>query len=628
MRRLTASLTLAAIPVLCLAQPAMAQTPPTETEAADAASAEATEATETETEEAVAPKGSAPVVDLDAAIKTEVERRLAEALASEREDMRAEMRAALAASIASQEWQPETWESEEEKLELFELDGYFRVRGDVFNNFDLNAGLDADGRPLFPRPGYRPDESDTLGGANQRLRLDPTINVSEDVKVRATIDVLDNLVWGSTPDAYPLNLGTQSSPMIAFTGTLVEPIAGQNSIRNSISVKRVWAEVMTPVGQLRFGRMGSQWGLGLLANSGNELDQDAGDNVDRLMFVTKIADHYIIPAIDMPSSGRIFQPEDTYQGQAFDLEQRDDVQQYIIAVARRDSAEDAEKLLQDGRWVLNYGMYNVLRVQNIDAAVIGNHANIGGELSPSSFITRGAKAYIPDIWVRFQVGKLRIELEAVALLGKIDNGNLLSEPDPAAFTDGHLDIRQWGAVLQSDYKFLRDKLKVGFDVGLASGDSMPGMGIVATPGGNIADLPSPGAKDGKQFNIDDPNYDADQVIGNFKFDRDYHVDLILWREIMGQITDALYFRPSLSYEITQSLGFDIAAIYSRTIYAASAPGGVNDLGVELDGTVRYMASDGFGAQLQYGILIPMNGLSAENSPEIAQTVQGAFFVQF
>ena len=33
-----------------------------------------------------------------------------------------------------------------------------------------------------------------------RLRLEPTLNVSEEVAIKMQIDVLDNLVFGSTPE--------------------------------------------------------------------------------------------------------------------------------------------------------------------------------------------------------------------------------------------------------------------------------------------------------------------------------------------------------------------------------------------------------------------------------------------
>ena len=42
---------------------------------------------------------------------------------------------------------------------------------------------------------------------------------------------------------------------------------------------------MTPLGQLRFGRMPSHWGLGMLVNAGDGIDCDYQTNADRIMFV-------------------------------------------------------------------------------------------------------------------------------------------------------------------------------------------------------------------------------------------------------------------------------------------------------------------------------------------------------
>ena len=53
--------------------------------------------------------------------------------------------------------------------------------------------------------------------------------------------------------------------LTAFSQGQIPPSDGFNALKDSILVKRVWGEVMTPLGLLRFGRMGSQWGLGLLA---------------------------------------------------------------------------------------------------------------------------------------------------------------------------------------------------------------------------------------------------------------------------------------------------------------------------------------------------------------------------
>jgi hypothetical protein len=40
---------------------------------------------------------------------------------------------------------------------------------------------------------------------------------------------------------------------------------------------------------------------------------------------------------------------------------------------------------------------------------------------------------------------------------------------------------------------------------------------------------------GKQF-------ESDHKITNFRFDPDYRVDMLLFREIIGTVTDALYFK--------------------------------------------------------------------------------------
>jgi uncharacterized protein (TIGR04551 family) len=92
--------------------------------------------------------------------------------------------------------------------------------------------------------------------------------------------------------------------------------------------------------------------------------------------------------------------------------------------------------------------------------------------------------------------------------------------------------------------------------------------------------------------------------------------MILYREILGSVTDSIYLKPRAKYRITQ--GFDVFAslIWSRAIFPQSAPGGAiaNDanLGIEINGGARYETEDGFFAQLQYGILFPLGGFAQKN----------------
>ena len=125
-------------------------------------------------------------------------RRDLDAARREVKEMHEEMRAQLATQSVSQGWQ-EDWVDEKRKLELVTFDGYLRVRPELFYHFDLGRPPDPAGYTLWPSSSTSAAEK-TNAGVNMRFRFEPTINISEEVRIRAQIDALDNLVWGSTPD--------------------------------------------------------------------------------------------------------------------------------------------------------------------------------------------------------------------------------------------------------------------------------------------------------------------------------------------------------------------------------------------------------------------------------------------
>jgi uncharacterized protein (TIGR04551 family) len=497
-------------------------------------------------------------------------------------------------------------------LNVLDLHGYLRLRGDLMNG--LHLGLSArEFYPQFPKSATRKEE--TLAGANMRFRLEPTINISEDVRIMAQVDMLDNLILGSTPDGYPKNA---YYPLVAFSQGQIPPSDGFNALKDSIQVKRVWGEVMTPVGLLRFGRMGSHWGLGILANDGGPahfdrgplvtqpdpfgatgqcFDCDYGSTADRIMFITKIFGHYVVPMIDFTSEGPYSNRPNEVMGQPYDLDQLDDVNSWIIAVARRDKPEDIKRALENDEWVLNYGLYFVFRNQAYDAIKFQIQDPSQGPLqSIEDYAIREAEAYIPDVWVRFMWQKLRVELELVMIAGKIgydaldhnldEDGNLV-----ASLAGEQVDIFQLGGVLQADYSMLNDSLILGLELGFASGDNSPYFGV-------------------RPF--DEKQYDhsrGDHDVENFRFNLDYHVDLILWRQIIGTVTDAMYVKPTLQYNIAEGLGTKVSAIYSSAVYKNSTRGKAHPLGLEFDIDFFYFSSDKFHAGLSYGILIPFSGMT-------------------
>jgi uncharacterized protein (TIGR04551 family) len=328
------------------------------------------------------------------------------------------------------------------------------------------------------------------------------------------------------------------------------------------------------------------------------------------MFITKIFGHYVVPMIDFTAEGPYLTRLYETTGQPVDLDQLDDVNSWIIAVAKRDKPEDIKRALEQDEWVLNYGLYFVFRNQAYDAIdyhTHGNPADLGYKDGIDDFAIREAEAYIPDIWVRFMWKKLRIELEATMIIGKIgydaighnlmDDGSLIYLAD-GSLPGNEIDIFQFGGVLQADYSMLNDQLILGMEVGFASGDKSPYFGV-------------------RPFNEDQRANDNE--VSNFRFNMDYHVDLILWRQIIGTVTDAFYVKPTLQYNIAEGLGTKVSAIYSSAIYAESndpsdpplgnTRGKATPLGLEFDIDFFYFSDDKFHAGLSYGILIPFSGMT-------------------
>jgi uncharacterized protein (TIGR04551 family) len=616
---------------------------------------------------ALAKTGSSTATE---ALKDELREQIKEELRQELvEEIKAEVKTELAAEgtvgAAAQEdtWAEEEWKWEEPvkpELNFFELDGYFRFRYDLFKNLALDlyhpetgTGPFSGGAPPVPIcttdvPGAGEGREtacassrgpgNTLAGANMRLRLEPILNVSEDIKLKMQIDLLDNVILGSTPDGFPKSDGV---PLVAFSQTQLPPSDETNAVLDSIRVKRVWAEIMTPLGQLRVGRMGSHFGLGVLANEGQGLDSDYGDSNDRILFATKLAGHYIVPAFDWAVSGPTSAFHGQPQGQPFDREQRDDVDQYILAIVKRDKEQEIKEKLENDEMVLNYGTYLVHRVQVLDAATFYSDGDPNDGAETSELVVRDAKAYIGSLWFKFLYRKLLIELEAVGIVGSVQNSVVSGT---FGERDDKFDIESYGGAIKAEYKLLHDALTIHFLMAFASGDPQPGWGVKPLPNPD----PKPGDWDGAQ--------QGDGKIQNFRFDPDFHVDLIFWRQLVGMVTDAWVIRPGVQYNLTEGFGGRLDFVYSRALWAGSTPSGSfsygasdddpltnqkfepnPNLGLEADLKLFYASEDGFHAWLEYGLFFPFAGLdrrvqtaqpAVNLSSGIAQTIQVLFGVTF
>jgi uncharacterized protein (TIGR04551 family) len=139
------------------------------------------------------------------------------------------------------------------------------------------------------------------------------------------------------------------------------------------------------------------------------------------------------------------------------------------------------------------------------------------------------------------------------------------------------------------------------EVGLASGDEAPGFG--ARPPLDRA-VSRRGDLDGPQFALP-----GDTEVNNFRFHSDYFVDLILWRRIVGTVTDAVYLRPWVRWESDFGLRLEGVAISSFALNEQTPPGQKSPLGVEVDVLAAYRYDEAFELRLAFGTLFPLAGLS-------------------
>lgn len=579
------------------------------------------------------------------------------------------------------------------RIMLFDLHGYMRMRGDYFHRLNLGlASRDGEGQPLQGKYFEPPVETNELTddgtlvandancvnrlsdrgvsgqriasrcrrrngfpSANLRLRMEPTLHITDTVKVHSQVDLLDNVVLGSTPDTY--GYGNPNTPIDLFTRSQVPPSAGANGFDDSILVKRAWGHVRFGFGlDLQFGRMPWTWGMGLVANHGNgyargeqadiirHVDRDYGDSVDSVRLAFDLGKdrrktHTLALSWDWAASGRttdqVLGP--TYAsgrgvGQAFSTEKFDNVYQWSLSVERRDDPDMLRRKLALGSAVFNYGVMTWLRYQDVDQA-LGAPSDytlldsVVDDQFYASFVARRAIVASPDVWMRVNWRTLRIELEAAGNFGTFrvrDVDGAIEDPDTFYDTLTSADlvrktIANFGYAFEFKYGFFKDRFHIGFDQGFASGDN-------GSP---------PFAPDVQsQLQVQDDN----NVVSNFRFNPAYNIDMLLFREQLGTVSNAAYFKPWAAFYFFNHFSARADVGYALAAARASTLGNRYSYGIELGGALRYHdAREPLFFQIQYGVLFPLGAFNRIN-PEstglgtddarASQTVQGQVGIRF
>jgi uncharacterized protein (TIGR04551 family) len=475
---------------------------------------------------------------------------------------------ALGAELA-----PRHYAAPRERTEVV-IHGMLRVRESGLYNLDLDRGLDASGQPIFPVP---LDNGQMVEVGDIRARTDLAVYARGiGVAVKARIDWLDNVAIGGSPD---LRGGS--------------PATSGGQLPSYVVVKRAWGEALTPVGTVAIGRMGAHFGLGIAANGGDCEDCDHGDAADRLAFVSPLFDHFVAFAYDIASRGP-FTP--TKEGaRDIVLAPSAAVSGPTVALLKSHSPATLARRADAGYTTLEYAAYLTRRTQDND--VPGTYLATAAPVdtfSSNDLVARGFSATGTGGWLRLSGARFRLEAELAYLKARVDQPSLI----PGTAITVPVTSSQLGMAFQSHV--VAGPTQLGIDGGYASGDDAPGFGAYPTAG-QLA--PVPGQFEGAQANPP-----RDRTVDNFRFHPDYRIDQILFREIIGTITDAVYVRPHVRATLltvgSGRIDLLAALIASWAVEPSSTLSGDRALGIELDPELRYANSDGFVANLAYGLFVP------------------------
>lgn len=559
------------------------------------------------------------------------------------------------------------------RAQLFELNGYFRLRTDYMHQLSLNQGYSNKvpldpltsrayttsssanlGLPPFPQalncrsplaqvsPGtYNGCGHKDLADSNIRFRLEPTLNVTDQVRIHSQFDVLDNTVLGSTPDSLagldnPASAVIPQAPIPFLYNSQNAPEIGQNGYMSSIRAKRAWAEVDTEFGSLRFGRMPWHFGRGITYNDGSCMDCDGGTTVDRVALLTEMYGHQFTLALDYGSQGltsnQLALGRIGANGVPIDLAQDDDIYEFMFSVTKIDNAAQIRERVDRGDVVLNYGLQLVYRSQHSGYDTSSCFSNpqqpaCGGMLTTQDqalpLTDINAFFFQPNVWFKLQYKALTVEFEGTALLGRMDKGGILlsqaEQNQPAYF-------RQFGGVLASELHLYRDAFFIGFEAGGASGDQAENESSYLNYRWRFVQQPA-----------------GDHSIRDLHFSPEYHIDSILFRNILGTVSNAIYFKPAVSYwfDLAQGrqLGVNGTVIYSLAQVPVSTPGNSLQYGLEMNVGVTYRnTAEGFYAGMTWGVLWPFGALDRPSplwsdgqgagNADAAQILRGFLGVKF
>ncbi len=308
----------------------------------------------------------------------------------------------------------------------FSTPGYLRSRLVHYHDLDTQRPSTIDQGGL--------GDNDRFGSmlfTQERLRIEPTLKLNDNISIHTQFDILDNVIAGTEEtkeiDFLSPIVGTIQLP---GAGGAIGVTGGEAGENKALNVRRVYMDLFTPGGKFRIGRQPSHWGLGIFQSSGNGIHDDFGDTSDRMMWIA---------GIEKENFGTI------QFGAAADVAFTKQTDPRIsglggtITYPAEDMRQFAGLLLYDWEEKLTLGTFSGIRYRNgterettttarpilVDGngdPVLDDHDNFQlGDPIPAGR-DGDTLIYFADTYLKFKNGPWRLELEYAFMTGKIATG--------------------------------------------------------------------------------------------------------------------------------------------------------------------------------------------------------------
>lgn len=503
--------------------------------------------------------------------------------------------------------------------------GYFRFRFNEFYHLDLGIG----GASGFQDPLDTTKinrgmgrQSSTIENANMRFRYEPSLMIGEFMTVSARIDFLDNMIFGSNP-----YFGTVNSPISFFSRTQVPPSSGSSGFKDAVNLKSAYADVrIFQRLHMMVGRIPEHFGLGILRSDGTDVDSDYGDFVDAIAFHVRLPAARFRLQMEFPGEGTAAESPFRLYGPTHDPEQKDDINRWVLVfdsspIEKEEFEEHVERLFVKRKPTIDWGMYHAFTKQSLSSDKTGGtlpvlcgtgvNKNFGLAYDCYTLTPRNAFFWTPSFWGRLlwrpsdQI-MLRLEAEMVFVYGYVEYMQSFLDTSKG---NTKKDFLEFGTAFEAELRFYKNIFTLM--TGVASGDgSSRYFGIL--------DQHILVAPDDLKYSLY-PSVTGNARVTNYVFNRDYRIDSILFREVIGGITNAIYVKPGYSRYLYKNKKHELSGYASCLIGLSAVPEGTpgqsRALGIETNVGVSYKLGTHLKIKADGAILFPLGGLRIEGTSE-------------